>query len=152
MYYRYFSLTLLFCFVICFIVGCGEGYPVTGKVTFPDGNPLTVGRVMFTDGTISAYGDIDTGGKYRMGLNNAGGGIPAGTYQVYIANARIEGDPAFAETMEDGSKVIPLILAIDPKFGTVSQSGLNCEVKGKTTFNISVEKPPASYNPYLTPN
>ena len=146
-----FLLSALFCFVVCFVSGCGNSNAVTGKVTFPDGEPLTVGKVMFTNGSITAFGDINAKGEYRLGMEKAGNGIPAGTYQVYITGARIEGDPAQADILEDGTKVTPLILAIDPKFGTPSQSGLTCEVKGKTTYNIPVVKPPASYNPYAKP-
>ena len=152
MFHHHFSLSAWVCFIICLTAGCGGGYAVTGKVTFPDGEPLTVGSVMFTNGSTTAFGDINAKGEYRMGMKKAGSGIPAGTYQVYIADARMEGDPAFADTMEDGSKVIPLILAIDPKFGSASRSDLVCEVKGKTVFNIPVTKPPASYNPYLKPD
>jgi len=149
---HHFLSSALFCFIACFVVGCGDGHTVTGKVTFPDGTPLTVGKVMFTDGSKTASGDLNARGEYRLGMEKAGSGIPAGTYQVYITGARIEGDPAFAETIEDGTSVIPLILAIDHRFTVPSLSGLTCEVKGRTEFNIPVEKPPASYNPYLRPN
>ena len=149
--YRFLLSALLFS-VICFTVGCGDGHTVTGKVTFPDGTPLTVGKVMFSDGSKTAFGDLNEKGEYRLGMEKAGGGIPAGTYQVYITGALIEGDPAFAETLEDGTKVTPRILAIDHKFTVPSRSDLTCKVNGKTTFDIPVEKPPANYNPYLKPN
>jgi hypothetical protein len=145
-----FLLSALFFSVICFAVGCGGGgYTVTGKVTFPDGEPLTAGRVIFTNGTISAFGDLNARGEYRMGVNRAGDGIPAGIYQVYIAGALVEGDPAFTQTMDDGTEAIPMILAIDPKFTTASRSELTKEVSGRTTFDITVTKPPANFNPYL---
>ena len=143
-----FLLSTLFCSVICFVTGCGDGHTVTGKVTFPDGTPLTVGKVMFSDGSKTAFGDLNAKGEYRLGMEKAGSGIPAGTYQVYITGALVDGNPDFAATMEDGSKVIPRILAIDPMFTAPSRSNLTCEVNGKTVFNIPVEKPSAAYNPY----
>jgi hypothetical protein len=139
----HFLLSALFCIVICFVAGCGgSGHTVTGKVTFPDGEPLTTGRVMFTNGTISAFGDINTRGEYRIRLDRARGGIPAGTYQVYITDAFTEGNPAFAATMEDGTVVLPLIPAIDPKFGAPSRSGLTKEVAGRSTFDFEVARLP----------
>jgi len=142
---RRFSLSALFCFALCAIVGCGgSGYPVTGKVTFPDGTPLTTGRVMFTNGIITAFGDINARGEYRMGLDRARGGIPAGYYQIYITDAFTEGNPAFAVTMEDGTVVYPLIPAIDPRFGDPVRSGLSHEVDGRTTLALAVERLPAN--------
>jgi len=142
---HYFLLSALFCSVICFVAGCGgSGHTVTGKVTFPDGEPLTTGRVMFTDGSITAFGDLNAKGEYRLGMDKARSGIPAGTYQVYITDAFTEGNPAFAATMEDGTVVLPLIPAIDPKFGAPSRSELTKEVSGRTTFDFRVERLPAN--------
>ena len=141
-YLRCSSLLLL----LGFVVGCGgSGDRVTGTVTFADGTPLTVGKVMFTNNSVTAFGNINAKGEFRMGTNKAGDGVPSGTYQVYITDARVPA--SFTIQDEDGNTSAPLVLAIDPKFTTPARSGLTCEVKGATTFNISVEKLPANYSP-----
>ena len=136
-HFRFLSLLLF----LCFVVGCGgsSGDRVTGTVTFSDGTPLTVGKVMFTNGTITAFGDINAKGGFRMGTKKAGDGVPSGTYQVYITEARIPAD--FTVPDEDGRMSAPLVLAVASKFTVPSQSGLTCEVKGATTFDFRVEKP-----------
>ena len=136
--------------LLCFVIGCGgSGSAVTGKVTFADGEALTVGKVMFTNGSITAFGAINAKGEYRMGTKKAGDGVPAGTYQVYITEALIPGEK-FTTKDDEGNTLVPLVLAIDPKFTVASKSDLTCTVNGKTTFDIPVEKPPASYNPFPT--
>ena len=138
-----------FSVLLCFVIGCGSGSAVTGKVTFADGEALTVGKVMFTNGSVTAFGTLNAKGEYRMGTKKAGDGVPAGTYQVYITEALVPGEK-FTTKDDEGNTFIPLVLAIDPKFTAAAKSGLTCEVKGKTTFNIPVEKPPANYNPFPT--
>lgn len=147
-----FSCFVLCCFALCFAVGCGSGSTVTGKVTFSDGTPLTVGKVMFTNGTTTAFGQIDAKGEYRMGTKKAKDGVPPGTYQVYITEALVPGDASLARKDDEGEMVTPLVLAIAPKFTTASQSGLTCEVKGSMKHDITVEKPPANYNPEPLPD
>jgi len=137
--------------VICLVsFGCGSGSKVTGKVTFPDETPLTIGKVMFTDSSISAFGTIDKNGNYSMGLLKDGQGIPPGTYKVYITEAMVDGDASLARKDEDGNMVIPKVPAVALKFMSADASGLTCEVKGKTTFDIKVEKLPSGYNPHPT--
>ena len=138
MTYTRFSCLL---FLLCCAIGCGGGDRVTGKVTFSDGSPLTVGKVMFTNGSISAFGEINEKGEYRMGTIKAGDGVPSGTYQVYIADARVEADTQIKN--EDGGMYNPLVPAVNAKFTSAVQSDLTCSVKGNTVFDITVEKPPA---------
>jgi len=147
-----FSFSVLFCFAFCVTIGCGSGSTVTGKVTFPDGAPLTVGKVMFTNGTLTAFGQIDANGEYRMGTKKAKDGVPNGTYQVYIAEALIPGDASLARKDDEGAMFTPMVLAVAPKLTIASQSGLTCEVKGTTKYDISVEKPPAGYSPFAKPD
>jgi hypothetical protein len=142
------SLSLL---AVC---GCGSGggnktYKVTGKVTFSDGSPLTEGIVVFSGDAMEAKGGINADGTYSLTSYKPGDGAPAGFYKVYLggniykpaATPAPPVDPTIEQYLEStttsGSSVY-----IDEKFRDVSTSGLTCEVKGKTTFNITVERAP----------
>jgi len=93
---------------------------------------------MFTNGTITAFGDINARGEFRIGTNRARDGFPPGTYQVYITGAFIPAD--FEIPNEEGDMSTPLVLAITPEFTTPSQSGLTQEVRGTTIANFTVER------------
>ena len=141
------STIILFVLILCVsFAGCGKGSRVTGTVTFSDGQPLTVGKVAFTDDNIIGFGTINEKGQYSMGLVNDGDGMPPGTYKVYITEAMIEGDSSLAQKDEDGNSYIPKVPAVDSKF-TGPKSGLTCEVKGATKYDITVEKPSKPYKP-----
>ncbi|MGL4943014.1 MAG: hypothetical protein ACRC46_07475 [Thermoguttaceae bacterium] len=129
------------------LFGCGSGTKVSGKVTFSDGKPLTVGRVVFTNGTLSASGGINKNGEFRMGMSKDGDGVPEGSYKVYITEARVPGDHSLAQKDEDGVTFTPFVDAIDPKFASADRSGLTCEVKGTTKYDITVEPPGKDYKP-----
>jgi len=125
----FFGLFLLVC-----CVGCGgkQGFSVGGKVTFPDGQPVTRGQVTFTSGSFTGGGSIIADGTYNINVR-----VPAGTYKVSVA--------AYAETTADQSVDIadakPPQSLIDPKFNNPETSELVCEVKGATVFNIPVTAP-----------
>ncbi len=129
-------------------VGCGNP-SVSGKVTYSDGTPLDVGKVMFTDGQKSGFGTISSTGEYKMGMIKAGDGIPNGTYNVYITEATKE-DPSLVIKDDEGGTFTLKSLVIDPKFADPKKSGLSCTVSGKTTFDITVEKPGPNYKPKVT--
>jgi hypothetical protein len=127
-HFRSFAL-LLFC--TCFLLGCGGGkVSVGGKVTFPDGSPLTVGAVIFESGDYQVFGDIDATGTYTLGETTPGSGIKPGEYKVRVM-----------ATSGGGSDGEPLVDHIDPKYANATTSELTCTVKGKTVYDISVEKP-----------
>ena len=130
------------------LTGCGKGFPVGGKVTFPDGSPLTVGYVCFETPTMTLTGTINSSGEYKISGASPEEGVPAGEYQVYIAGAVKSGSENSGppELDSDGNALVrtidkPDIPLIHPKYTTKSSSGLQCEVKGKTTFNIEVTQP-----------
>jgi hypothetical protein len=82
--------------------GCAKGppagaplaqpYPVSGTVAFPGNQPLRGGIVTFTPAEIKAggkiryegAGQVDAQGRYKVGLNGDGAGVPAGDYKVTI--------------------------------------------------------------------
>jgi len=96
--------TLAFACLFIAVAGCGKGHvKMSGRVTYSDtGEPLELGTVSFTNGTIQARGVLDKDGKYVIGMLSAGDGLPPGTYNVYVANAyrreAFQGAPPADET------------------------------------------------------
>jgi hypothetical protein len=110
---------LIFCLLslVC-TLGCGkQGFNVSGKVTFPDGKPVSGGQVTLTSGRISFSGDLIGEGTYTINAQ-----VPAGTYKVTVQSS---GDPGKPQ--------------VDPKYSNPATSELVCEVKGPTMFDIKVE-------------
>ena len=139
----------LFCFwPICFLfatlVGCGLGgtasYPVSGKVVFTDGSPLTTGgRVIFESAdeggtTHHAMGIIAADGSFEIKMPNADGVLP-GKYRCKLRGT--------ADTSRSSvENRMPAIARIHPRFEQYSTSGLEFEVKPeKNFFEIQVEPP-----------
>ena len=132
--------SLLIVSFLCFCAtGCSNGTRVSGKVTFDDGSPLTVGTVVFETEILQFTGDIQKDGTYRMSADGGKSGIPNGSYKVAIANA-FEGTGEFVEIARDTLQetMRPLVNA---KFQQTSLSDLTCEVNGATTFDITVTRP-----------
>lgn len=123
--------------LVCF-VGCSGNSQVSGKVTFPDGAPLKKGEVRFVTSTFTGYGSIQDDGTYKISSSGTNDGVPNGSYNVYIINAVDQPEIDFSKDPGDAP---PPVNLIHSKFGSESTSGLSCEVKGKTTFDITVEKP-----------
>jgi hypothetical protein len=120
---------ILYVFVLPLIFGCGHP-KVTGTVKFDDGTPLTSGGVTFINLPYQASGAVKPNGSYEIYELKPGDGVRPGTYQVTVSAATGGGS--------DGS---PFVRLVDPKFENPSTSGLTCEVKGNTMFNITVTKP-----------
>lgn len=131
------SLGLLALLILA-VLGCGGGqktHPVTGKVTFPDGTPLTKGEVVFEGAEYEARGQIKEDGTYELGSYEVDDGAPPGSYRVYLDGAAAGHSDDFEEG-EDEPK--PLV---HPRFLSAETSKLECEVDGETTFDIAVEQP-----------
>jgi hypothetical protein len=117
--------------------GCGSKlYPVTGRVSWPDGKPLTEGMVVFESqdpqnpGT--ARGEIRADGSYRLGTNQPGDGVHPGTYRALVT-------PKYNANAVDGpAKPAPF----DPRFMDFKTSGLQFTVtsNGPNEFAIQVSK------------
>lgn len=133
---RFFKMLLSSVFPFLMVIalsGCGNP-KTTGKVTFPDGTPLTTGTVCFETSEFAFYGDLKPNGTYSMGKTEDGQGIPPGEYKVRIQGAQL---PDGLDS--DGNvKYKPLI---DAKFSDASTSGLTCTVDGKTQFDFQVTPP-----------
>ena len=125
-----------FFLLLLFAVGCGGNPAVTGKVTLADGTLVTAGEVIFETSAMMAQGAIQPDGTYAMsaGLNK---GIPKGTYRVSLSVP-----PTIIDAPGGGPPtVIPPVFPFHRKYTSPETSGLVCEVKGRTTFNITVEPP-----------
>ena len=129
-------------FVLASLTGCGGDPKVSGKVTFTDGSPLTVGKVMFQKERFSATCDIQPNGTYSAGKIKDGDGLPPGRYRVFIADAFIS-EEGKAVIDSNGASFVPEIRKelIASKYTSPETSELTVEVKGNTTFNITVEAP-----------
>jgi hypothetical protein len=127
---RFLILSILIC-----SIGCSKGNSVTGKVTFPDGSPLTRGEITFSTPTFVAAGMIQPDGRYSIRANNMKEGIPSGTYSVTVK--------AYEEAQENPDGMMenlkPAKSLIDTKYASPNTSGLTCEVTGTMTFDINVE-------------
>ncbi|MDR3109276.1 MAG: hypothetical protein LBU65_06255 [Planctomycetaceae bacterium] len=137
-------LLIITLFVSLSLIGCSGNVPMGGRVTFEDnGEPLTEGTIGFVSGTNQARGDIDKDGKYTLGFQSEGNGLPKGEYKVYIQAVRVElqtgtAKDAYGEPVITGRKETPLIAT---KYANADTSGLTITVDGKTkTFDIKVER------------
>lgn len=141
------------CVLIAVIVctaGCSNKVKVSGKVTFPDGSPLTVGKVAFETETFVATGIIKENGTYTLGTDSDGDGVPRGSYKVYIAGAMQQTGtqnmnvvtPNASGSQERGTMAMPMFVqAVAPKYTKADTSGITCDVKTSMTFDIKVEPP-----------
>ena len=120
---------LFFVALLLFLTGCGDPQ-VKGTVTFDDGTPLTTGGVMFVDGSYTATGAIKPDGSYVLSSLTLGDGVKSGNYKVTVS-AQTGGG------IDEG----PVVNLVDVKFADPATSGLTCDVKGATTYNITVTKP-----------
>lgn len=123
------------------LAGCGRRdlHPVSGSVRFPDGSPLTNGRVVLDYGpqaTHGGWGSIKPDGTFALGSFSPNDGVRAGTVRVAItfAIAR-EGVPGEDET---GGKLKSLV---HPRFTNPETSGLSFEIPRQTQWDIVVERP-----------
>ena len=132
------------CLLFASLAGCGFGgsatYPVSGKVVFTDGSPLTTGgQIIFestkNDGaTHHAMGIIAADGSFAIKMPNADGVLP-GKYRCKLRGT--------ADTSRSSvENRMPAIARIHPRFEQYSTSGLEFEVKPeKNFFEIQVEPP-----------
>ena len=129
----------LLCIVLASVLcGCGSGgklktYQVTGKVTFPDGKPMSGGQVIFhsVDHKISASGTINGDGTCQvMSTYQPKDGAVAGLHRVTIIAPRFPIDPQ--------NPVPPPRIA--PKYFNPETSGLEFTVtsEGPNQFDFQV--------------
>ena len=135
MYCKLIQIMIIF-MTLCSCTGCNKNQKLTGTVRFTDGEPLTVGTVVFDDGRFLARSFIQKDGRFDVGVLKDGDGIPPGRYKVFITDAY--------ESVIDpkNPKGESFRLLIDRKFAFKDQTPLEIEIPGEKTFNIIVERPP----------
>jgi hypothetical protein len=127
------------------LLGCGKGeatYPVTGKVTYPDGTPLVNAQVSFESTTkpISAVGRTDASGVYKLTTYKPEDGAIRGEHRIAVLpppQPTPEHDDESGKPLE--YKQVPP--PIDAKYLRFDTSGLTCTVDKAMTFDITVTKP-----------
>ena len=128
---------LVLCLCALLLQGCGNQVRVKGKVTFPDGAPLSHGSVRFQNATHMASGGIQPDGSYTLSSVGTNDGIPKGTYTVTVVAFESAGSTTGVD-LEKESLPPPKSL-IDLKYNSPETSGLTCDVQGATVFDIPVE-------------
>ena len=122
---------LIFLFLLLAVLcGCSDRVKVKGTVTYDTGEPVTMGMVKFVGEKTQATGSIQKNGTYVLGEIKPRDGVKPGTYGVTVYSK--EGG---------GSDRSPIKYFVDAKFENPATSGLTCEVKKKTTYDIVVTKP-----------
>jgi len=132
-----------------FLVGCGGRAQVSGKITFEDGSPLTVGDVnaVSADG-VRVNGTLAADGTFSLYETKPGSGIPSGRqYKIFIANA-VQIVAATTKIQGEGGDMVwapdTVIHLIQAEYGRPDTTPLILDVpKGspKMTHDISVKKP-----------
>jgi hypothetical protein len=105
-------------------------------VTYPDGQPVTAGTVVFeskdSSKPVTARGDIQSDGRFRLGTHKPGDGALPGKYRVLVA-------PKYDPNAVDRPAKPP---PFDPRFADFKTSGLEFEVTaaGPNEFPIQVKQ------------
>lgn len=117
--------------------GCGprDRHYVTGTVRYPDGSPLTEGRLVIRYGPealIQANAYVQPDGSFRVGEVKDGDGMRAGTVTVGVLGVSQIYHPTGG---------VKNVYHCDPKFFDPETSGLVFEVPKQLRWEIVVEKP-----------
>lgn len=73
--------------ILASAIGCSNKVQVTGRVTYENGQPLTIGQVIFTDDYYMGKSDIDKNGEYSIHSVRRNDGLRKGVYRAYITGA-----------------------------------------------------------------
>ena len=135
--------TIILLIALC-ICGCAKNVPLGGRITFEDnGEPLTMGTIAFVGGSHQARSDIDADGRYNLGFQKEGDGLPKGEYKIYIQAIQVENitgpnKDEHGDNVVIGRKETPLIA---DKYKNPETSGLTYTADGSgRAFDIKVER------------
>ncbi|MDR1479983.1 MAG: hypothetical protein LBJ00_13695 [Planctomycetaceae bacterium] len=105
-----------------------------GKVSFSDGTPLSKGKIVFEDDKNTFTATINEDGTFRMGVLKDGEGIPAGKYNVAVAEA--------FEWVSAAPNQLPIKLLVAEKYTSTATSGIEYDIqKSQKDISIVVERP-----------
>ncbi|MDR1382990.1 MAG: hypothetical protein LBJ67_03960 [Planctomycetaceae bacterium] len=132
-------LLLLSVLIFLPFTACSDKVKISGRVTFPDGKPVSIGEVNFATREKSYLGRLNQEGYYAPGELKDGDGIPAGIYQVWLSKTS-ELKYKLNKNGEYTDEYI-IIEKVAPKYHS-NNSGLIFEVKrgGTKTFDFTVER------------
>ena len=121
--------------ILAGLPGCGgTSNPVSGKVVFSDGTPLTAGWVVFETAEaprLSANGEIRPDGTFRLGMLKPGDGLPEGRYRAAVMPQSVA---------EEAAKTWKR--PFDERYEKLDKSGLEFTVKsGSNDFAITLDRP-----------
>jgi hypothetical protein len=139
---RNWKVVCLFAVLGATLVGCSNNdtplYPVSGKVTYPDGTPLSGGWVSFrpTDGEtkVSARGQVRSDGTFELTTYANGDGAVIGRNQVLVM------PPMYGDREDPKTSRPP---SFSRRFSNFATSGLEFVVtddSSKNRFEIVVSK------------
>lgn len=123
------------CLVLLVVAGTGCGrrgyHKVSGRVHYPDGTPVVIGRVVvdYPDSPRGSWGAIRPDGTFTMGSYAPDDGILRGTFRVSIQSTYV--------MRQDGSTVE----LVDRRFADPETSGLSFSVPEQLEWDITVTKP-----------
>jgi hypothetical protein len=128
--------TLAVLAVLVGVTGCGSGRcAVKGRVSYPDGSPLTEGNVIgqMSDGvkSVTVQGRVKPDGSFSWGTDREGDGAVPGKYRVAV----------MPRGLGDAERSAGKRPAVDPKFSNPQTSGIEFEVKqGRNQLDITVTR------------
>ncbi|GHT33460.1 hypothetical protein FACS1894214_5230 [Planctomycetales bacterium] len=126
------------------MAGCHSGNAsIRGTISFPDGQPLTKGTVVFQSEGHVAKGVLDSSGKYVLGSISSADGLPPGIYKVFITFASVL-DEKFVPPANEPDAVQYTSLIAD-NYASAEKTPLTCEVIRSGIQNFTVEPPSKAY-------
>lgn len=138
--YRVFQL-LFIATILGSFAGCSGNAHVTGRVTYANGQPLTIGQIIFSDGFYMGRSDLDKNGEYSIHTLSRNDGIRKGVYNVYITSAfRFEETEPIHDPLQDYRFDKPVLL-IDYQYTNPDASGWVFDIKKNTRIDLVVYPP-----------
>lgn len=123
--------------ILLAVVGCGRRpatHPVSGVVTFSDGEPVRSGLIEFlpVEGGSSARASLNQEGRYLLGVFATGDGAIAGDYVVVISQPQIGAGtlrpPPTGHIAEEHGGEHPPLGLVPTRYASPQTSGLEATV------------------------